>query len=348
MSAAGEISDTPVSAVADDARGIPVERSRRLDRIMLAAAVAVALAVPWLLHTPYWLNLLVLICIYAIVNQSWNLIMGYAGIWSFGQLALFGLGAYTTAVLTFNYGVSPYLGTLLGGVVAVLASMLIGLPSLRLKGAYVVLLTLAFHELLRNVIINDNTGWTGGGMGLYGFGQYGLKGLESVDRMTVFYYAALALLVITNLVIWKILRSPLGLAFQALRDAEPYAVSRGIPEYQYKLLVFAISAFFTGIAGAFYANFLDAVGPAVFDFGMMMNLLAMIVIGGWGTFWGPMLGTVLLMFLNELLREVDEWRVLIFGLLLIVFVIMLPQGLIHPLESFTRRLGARIDGRGRS
>jgi branched-chain amino acid transport system permease protein len=348
MSAAGELSDSPVSVAGADAeRGIPVERSRRLDRVLLAAALGVALAAPWLLHTPYWLNLLVLICIYAIVNQSWNLIMGYAGIWSFGQLALFGLGAYTTAVLTANYGVSPVLGTLLAGVVAVLASMVLGLPSLRLKGAYVVLLTLAFHELVRNLIINDNTGFTGGGMGLYGFGMYGLKEMGSLDRMTVFYYAALLLLVITNVIIWKILQSPLGLAFQALRDAEPYAVSRGIPEYQYKLLVFGISAFFTGIAGAFYANFLDAVGPAVFNFGLMMNLLAMIVIGGWGTFWGPMLGTVVLLFLNELLREIDEWRVLIFGLLLIVFVIMLPQGLIHPLETFTRRLGARLDGRRR-
>lgn len=120
---------------------------------------------------------------------------------------------------------------------------------------------------------------------------------------------------------------------------------RGIPEYRYKLLVFGISAFFTGLAGAFYANFLDAVGPSIFDFGLMMNLLAMIVIGGWGTFWGPMVGTVLLLYLNEVLRDIDEWRVLIFGLLMILFVILLPQGLIGPLEKVSGRIGAWLTRR---
>ena len=327
------------------ATGVSV-RSAGLDRTVLALAVGAALVAPWILHTPYWLNLLVLICIYATVNQSWNLIMGFAGIWSFGQLALFGVGAYTSALLTYHYGVSPFLGTAAGAVAAVLASMVLGLPSLRLRGAYVVLLTLAFHELLRNLITNDTTKWSGGGFGLFGFGQYGLAGLPQTDRMMVFYYAALVLLVLTNLIIWRILKSPLGLAFRALRDAEPYAVARGIPEYRFKLLVFAISAFFTGLAGAFYANFLDAVGPSIFDFGLMMNLLAMIVIGGWGTFWGPIVGTILLLYLNEALRDIDEWRVLIFGLLMILFVILLPQGLIRPLESVADRLGDRIGRRG--
>ena len=321
---------------------LPAARLQERDRLLLGLALIVALVAPWILHTPYWLNLLVLICIYAIVNQSWNLIMGYAGIWSFGQLALFGVGAYTSALMSYHYGISPFIGTIAGAVAAVLASMVLGLPSLRLRGAYVVLLTLAFHELLRNLITNDTTKWTGGGFGLFGFGQYGLKELPQLERMMIFYYVALILLVLTNVIIWRILASPLGLAFRALRDAEPYAVARGIPEYRFKLLVFAISAFFTGLAGAFYANFLDAVGPSIFDFGLMMNLLAMIVIGGWGTFWGPMIGTVLLLYLNEVLRDFDQWRVLIFGLLMIIFVILLPQGLIRPLETITRRIGTRL------
>jgi branched-chain amino acid transport system permease protein len=329
---------SPVAAPVD----LPAARPKGFDRLLLALALVVALLAPWILHTPYWLNLLVLICIYAVVNQSWNLIMGYAGIWSFGQLALFGVGAYTSALMGYHYGISPFVGTIAGAVVAVLASMVLGLPSLRLRGAYVVLLTLAFHELLRNLITNDTTKWTGGGFGLFGFGQYGLKDLPQLDRMLIFYYAALILLVLTNVIIWRILVSPLGLAFRALRDAEPYAVARGIPEYRFKLLVFAISAFFTGLAGAFYANFLDAVGPSIFDFGLMMNLLAMIVIGGWGTFWGPMIGTILLLYLNEVLRDIDEWRVLIVGLLMILFVILLPQGLIRPLETLARSIRTRL------
>jgi branched-chain amino acid transport system permease protein len=224
--------------------------------------------------------------------------------------------------------------------------MLLGLPSLRLRGAYVVLLTLAFHELLRNLIMNDTSKFTGGGFGLFGFGQYGLGDLPQIERMMIFYYAILILLVLTNLIIWRILHSPLGLAFRALRDAEPYAIGRGIPEYRYKLFVFAISAFFTGLAGAFYANFLDAVGPSILDFGLMMNLLAMIVIGGWGTFWGPVLGTIVLLYLSEVLRDIDEWRVLIIGLLMILFVILLPQGLIHPFQKLVDRLARLLNQRG--
>ena len=335
--------ESPPALVAE-----PVTRASHFDRLLIGILLIVALVAPWVLHTPYWLNLLVLICVYAIVNQSWNLIMGYAGIWSFGQLALFGVGAYTTALMTYHYGISPYIGTVAGAIMAVLASMVLGLPSLRLRGAYVVLLTLAFHELLRNIISNDTSGWTGGGFGFFGFGQYGLGDLPQVERLTVFYYAALVLLILTNLFIWRILRSPLGLAFRALRDAEPYAIARGIPEYRYKLLVFGISAFFTGLAGAFYANFLDAIGPSVFDFGLTMNLLALIVIGGWGTFWGPIIGTVILLYVNEALRDFDEWRVLIFGLLMITFVILLPQGLIRPLQLIGDRIRALLDNSGRS
>jgi branched-chain amino acid transport system permease protein len=338
------VSDHP-EVTSPSATGLTQEtpRATGVHRLLLAVALVFAVVAPWVLHTPYWLNLLVLMCIYVIVNQSWNLIMGYAGIWSFGQLALFGVGAYTTALMTHHYGISPFISTIAGAIFAVMASMVLGLPSLRLRGAYVVLLTLAFHELLRNLITNDTSQWSGGGFGLFGFGQYGLEDLPQLERMTIFYYAALILLVLTNLIIWRILRSPLGLAFRALRDAEPYAIARGIAEYRFKLLVLAISAFFTGLAGAFYANFLDAVGPGILDFGLMMNLLAMIVIGGWGTFWGPVIGTVLLLYLSEALRDIKEWRVLIFGLLMILFVILLPQGLIRPLEMLTVRI-ARAAG----
>jgi branched-chain amino acid transport system permease protein len=323
-----------------------LRQSRLLEWPLIVLGLAVTIALPWVFTTPYWLNLFILIFVYTVVNQSWNLILGFSGILSFAQLALFGLGGYTSALLAHHYGISPYIGTLAGGALAVLASLLIGLPSLRLRGAYVVLLTLAFHEILRNLIVTDTTKWTGGGFGLFGYGQYGIDDMETRSRLVVFYYVALVLLVLASLAIWKVIHSPLGLAFRALRDSEPYAISRGVPEYRFKLIVFATSAFFTGIIGAFYAHYLEAIAPSVFGFGLMMTLMAMIVIGGIGTFWGPILGTVALMLLNEQLRDVEQWRVLIFGAAMVVFVILLPGGLVRPLGTAKNRIGLWLEDRG--
>lgn len=316
-----------------------------LDRPLLAAALLAALLLPWLFHSTYWLKILILICIFAIVNQSWNLIMGYAGIWSFAQLALFVLGGYTTALLGKNYGVSPYLGTLAGGLVAVLAGLVIGLPSLRLKGAYVFLLTIGFHEFFRNLFILDTSQRFGGQYGLTGFGKWDFGGATSVERLTRIYYVALLLLIIISLIIWKIIHSPLGLAFRALRDAEPYAAARGVPEYRFKLIVFSISAFFTGLAGAFYAHYIGSISPGNLDFGDLMNRLTMIVVGGWGTFWGPILGTIVVRYFDERLRDIDQWRVLIFGATMVVVVIFLPEGLVGPLNALKRRAALAIERR---
>lgn len=322
-----------------------LRQSRMLDRPLILFGLLVTLVLPWIFTSAYSINFFILIFVYAVVNQSWNLILGFSGILSFAQLALFGLGGYTSALLAHHYGVSPFLGTIAGGLLAMVASLIIGLPSLRLRGAYVVLLTLAFHEILRNLIVTDTTKWTGGGMGLFGYGQYGIDDLDQRPRLLVFYYAALVFLTLASLAIWKIIHSPLGLAFRALRDSEPYAISRGVPEYRFKLIVFAISAFFSGIIGAFYAHYLEAISPSVFGFGLMMTLMAMIVIGGIGTYWGPILGTVSMMLLNERLRDIDQWRVLIFGAAMVVFVLLLPGGLVQPLGTAKNRIGLWMEER---
>lgn len=346
-------------------------RSQVLDRPLVIAAIMLSLLPPIILSKPYNLNLFVLMCIYAVVNISWNLIMGYAGIWSFGQLALFALGGYTSAILTKHYEWNPFLATIAAAFLAMAASLVIGLPSLRLKGAYVFLLTLGFHEILRTMILTDASEFTKGQFGLTGYEKYGINEMragvwlingihwirdlfdqpatkKSFDRMIVDYYVALALLFVTGLVIWRLLRSPLGLAFRALRDGEAYAISRGVPEFRFKLIVFAVSAFFTGLIGAFYAHFIGSISPATLSFGLMMELVAMIVIGGIGTFWGPIIGTILLMYAKERLRDLETWRVLIFGLLMTSFAILLPQGLVMPLGKIKDRVASLVDRRPRA
>jgi branched-chain amino acid transport system permease protein len=270
---------------------------------------------------------MVLIFIFTAFNQSWNLVLGYSGILSFGHLALFGVGAYTSALLNVHAGVSPYLGTLAGGVAAAVASLIMGLPSLRLRGVYIVLFTLGFHEILQTLITTDTSEFTKGGFGLFGIGQYGLEDAAAGTRIRVFYWVALLLLVLVTAGIAKIVKSPPGLALRALRDSEAYAVSRGVAAYRFRVAIFTTSGLICGLTGAFYAHYLNAVSPSMLDFGLMMNLLAMIVIGGWGSFWGPLVGTVVLSWLDEALASLGEWRQLIFGGVMVVFVLAFRRGL---------------------
>jgi branched-chain amino acid transport system permease protein len=334
-----------VAAAAPALRGVSARRSTILDGPLWALGAILALAAPLLLPSAYWLRILILICIFAIVNQAWNLILGYAGIWSFAQLALFVLGGYTAALISLNLGWSPWVGTLAGAGTAVLASLVVGIPSLRLKGAYVFLLTLAFHEIFRNLFILDTDQRFGGQYGLQRFAKWDFGGETSVERLTRTYYVALLLLVLTAVAIRAILRSPMGLAFRALRDSEAYALSRGVPEYRFKLLVYAISAAFTGFAGGFYAHYIGSISPTNLDFGILMNQMAMIVIGGWGTFFGPILGTALVTLLNEQLRDVDQWRPVIFGAALVATVVFLPRGLVQPLSALRDRAAAWLERR---
>jgi branched-chain amino acid transport system permease protein len=270
---------------------------------------------------------MIVIFIFTVFNQSWNLVLGYSGILSFGHLALFGVGAYTSALLSVHAGVTPYVGTLAGGVAAAVASLIMGLPSLRLRGVYIVLFTLGFHEILQTLITTDTSNFTKGGFGLFGIGQYGLENATQDTRIRVFYYVALLLFVLATAVIGKLVLSPPGLALRALRDSEAYAVSRGVAAYRYRVVMFTVSAFICGFIGAFYAHYLNAVSPSMLDFGLMMNLLAMIVIGGWGSFWGPLVGTVALSWLDEGLASLDEWRQFIFGAVMVLFVLAFRRGL---------------------
>jgi branched-chain amino acid transport system permease protein len=298
----------------------------------LFSLLVVLLVLPWGLSLidggNYVMHLIITFFIYGIVAQCWNLIMGVSGIYSFGQLALYAVGAFTTATLSQSFGVNPWLSIWAAPIAAVIAAVLIGLPTLRLRGIYVVLLTLAFHELARNFITTGPKIISGGGYGLLFVPKLGFDTLLGPEYEIVFYYyLALAFSLIASFAIWRLLHSPVGIALTALRDSEEYAVSRGVDPFRFKLLLFVFSAFFTGLAGGFTAHYLGAASTSLFDFGIMANLLAMIVLGGWGTFWGPIAGTAILTFLTEFLRTFDAYRNLSLGLAMALIAVLAPQGL---------------------
>lgn len=300
--------------------------------IFMGIMLIVTLILPWVISQMnggrFFLHLIILFFGWGIVVQCWNLIMGVSGIYSFGQVALFAVGGWTSAVLATHFGVSPWLSIWTAPITAVIAALIIGLPTLRLRGTYVVLLTLAFHELLRNYTITGPTIISGGGYGLKTVPTLGFETWfgGGYDRI-LYYYVGLVFFVVTMFAIWRILYSPIGMAFRALRDSETYAISRGVDPFRFKLFLFVFSAFFTGLAGGFMTHYQGAISPTLFNFSILINLLAMIVLGGLGSFWGPILGTAVLVILPEALRAAENYRNLALGISMALIAILAPQGL---------------------
>jgi len=318
----------------------------RMNRGVLIAIVLVALGLPWLLFDfatgRFILHLLILFFTWGIVTQSWNLILGVGGIFSFAQVALFVVGGLTTGVLSQQFGISPFLTIWAAPVVATIAALVIGLPSLRLRGPYVVLLTLAFAELLRNFASQGPTWVAGGGYGLRYVPKFGFEELWGTGLGRVaYYYVVLIFFSIATYVIWRVFHSPIGMSFRALRDSETYATSRGVDPFRFKLLLFALSAFFTGLAGGFLIHYNGAQSPAILSFSLTITLLAMVVLGGWGTFWGPILGTALLTALPELLRGADNYRNMAIGASLALIAIFAPEGLFPLISNGVKKLFRR-------
>lgn len=316
------------------------------NRVALSITFVVAVVAPWLLFSQstgrFILHLLILFLGWGVVTQSWNLILGVGGIFSFAQVSLFAIGGLTSGVLTMQFNVSPFLAIWAAPVTATIAALIIGLPSLRLKGPYVVLLTLAFAELVRNFATQGPKWLSGGGRGLMNVPKFGFVELWGVGTGQVAnYYLALILFAVATYVIWRIFNSPIGMSFRALRDSETYATSRGVDPYRFKLLLFALSAFFTGLTGGFMIHYNGALAPTTLNFNLTITLLAMIVLGGWGTFWGPILGTALLTALPELLREVDTFRNMAMGLALVLIAIFAPEGLFPLISRWVKKLIAR-------
>ncbi len=316
----------------------------RRDLFVGGALLACAIAAPFVFPDRYFTTQVTLFFIWATVVTQWNLVLGIGGIFSLAQMALFACGSYGTAMLGYYFGWPLWLAMLASAVLAVAVSMLIGLACLRLKGPYVALLTLAIAQVIYLMIINDTECFTtneGGCMPLFGgvrgigrFGDLGFREMFGPRFIVANYFLALALLGLAFAFSLIVIRGPLGLAFRALRDNPGYAMSRGISQFKYQLWVFALSAFFTGLAGAVYAAHFKVVGPTIFSFTLLLFLLSMIVVGGIGSVWGPLIGAAALMLADEGFKEFQDWRALGMGLILPLFVVLLPGGLV---SLFNRR-----------
>jgi branched-chain amino acid transport system permease protein len=300
--------------------------------VVLALVVAFAL-VPLLLKS-YGVYLCTLFCVYLMATAGLNLTVGYAGQMSLGQAAFLGIGAYVTAI-GMKAGV-PFLVILpVAAVVCFTMGLVLGFPALRVQHHYLAFATLGFNVLVFLIMRNEEA-ITGGTFGISGIPRPSLLGLSLDGNLPFFWFTLASTLVLLGL-LWWLLRSPWGRAFAALRDNPIRAESLGINITAYTLLAFAIGAACAGIAGAFFASLVQFIEPAPFAISTSLLMLLGIIVGGAGRFFGPVLGTVVIILLPEWLRFMQNWYLAVFGFAVVVLMIWLPGGLL----SIPDRLVAR-------
>lgn len=292
------------------------------------AALGVAALLPVLLPHPFVLTIATQAAIWALLAASWDLLSGYTGQISFGHAGFFALGAYGAAVATKHADVSPWLGLLVGAGVAAAVGLLTGFPALRLRGHYLALVTLGLAEIIRLVAQN----WldvTGGPFGIHDFRSLpGLPAGALVHRQAM-YLVVVAIVVVSVAVMYQVCeRTSAGQAFRAIREDEVLAQTLGIDTTRYKLLAFALSSAFAGLAGGLYAYYVQLVSPVIAGAATTSLVIGMVVFGGLGTLWGPVLGALLLYGLYEGLRFVGVvYNLVAVGFVIMVFVIFFPRGL---------------------
>jgi branched-chain amino acid transport system permease protein len=294
--------------------------------IALALAVAVAaFAVLPLFLKSYGGYLCTLFCVTLMATYGLNLTIGYAGQMSLGQAAFYGIGAYIAAI-SLKAGV-PFLVVLpIAAVACFVVGLALGFPALRVQHHYLAFATLGFNVLMFLIMRNEEK-VTGGTFGISGIPRPTLLGF-SLDGVLPFFWFTLFFTVVLIALLWWLLRSPWGRAFAALRDNPIRAESLGVNITAYTLLAFAIGAACAGIAGVFFAALVQFVEPAPFHFSQSLMLLLAVIVGGSGRFFGPVLGTVVIVLLPEWLRFMQNWYLAVFGFAIVALMIWLPGGIL--------------------
>jgi len=306
---------------------------------ILAAGVAAALAVPTIAQDAYIIQLLNIAILNAIVVLGLNFVTGWAGQINFGQAAFYGLGAYTTAIATKS-GL-PWIATpFLSAVVVIAASLVLGLPTMRLRTYYLAMTTIGFGEIIRLIIVHWEpiTGGTSGLRAIPGISIFGIGPQGQAQH----YYLLIATLVLAVAIAARIRHSVLGRAMIATRDSEIAAEQSGVDTARTKLLAFMIGAVYAGFAGCLYASSIRFVSPDSFSGTQAILLMTMLIVGGLGSIGGCVVGAMALTILPEALRFLGQWYLVLYGLGVIAVIVLAPGGLAS-LASLRqpRRAGAR-------
>lgn len=302
--------------------------------VLIVLVPVVCTLIPLIEHYP---DIMIFAGIYSLIVIGLSLLMGYAGQISLGQAAFFGIGAYFSGVLTTAYGLNPWLCMLLGMTAAGLVAVLVGGPSLKLRGYYLAMATLAFGIIV-NIVFREEAQLTGGPDGLSGIPGLAL-GRYAFDTVGRYYFLVWAVVLLVFLFTLNLIQSPLGRALRAIHASEPAAGAIGVNVDRTKVLVFVYSAVLAALAGSLYAHYMNFINASTFDLFFSIKLVIMIALGGMHSIWGALIGATLMAFLSlEWLHYFEEFEIVIYGLVLLVVTVFLPEGLV----GLPARLRARL------
>jgi branched-chain amino acid transport system permease protein len=305
--------------------------TRRKSLLLAAGLVIIAFAASFAKRSDVYL--LTLTCVYLMATFGLNLTVGYAGQMSLGQAAFFGIGAYHAAIL-LKMGWPIFVVLPVAGLACFAIGLILGFPALRVQHHYLAFATLGFNVLVFLVMRNEEK-ITGGTFGISGIPRPSVFGISTEGHLAFFYFTLVSLIILAAL-LWWLLRSPWGRAFAALRDNPIRAESLGVNITAYTLLAFAIGAACAGIGGVYYASLVEFIEPGPFHFSTSLLMLLAVIVGGSGRFMGPVVGTIIIILLPELLRSssvewlkfMQKWYLAFFGIAVIALMVWLPGGIL--------------------
>ncbi len=313
---------SPVQAILD--KLLKLTQLKTVIAILLLAVIAFPFST-----STYQTSILISVMMYIILGLGLNIVVGMAGMLDLGYGAFYLIGAYTYALLHLNFGIGFWLSLPIAGMLAATFGVVLGIPVLRLRGDYLAIVTLGFHEIVRLVVEN----WDEvlhGPSGIPNIPKPGLFGIEmGFNASTIYlYYITVVLLLVSILVIRRLHISRVGRAWMALREDETACQAMGIDTTMTKLTAFGLGAFFAGLVGVIFAAKSSFVNPASFTFLESAMILSIVVMGGMGSIRGVILATLILILLPEYMRFLKEYRILFFGAIMVVMMVFRPQGLI--------------------
>jgi branched-chain amino acid transport system permease protein len=314
--------------------------------ILVGIGIAILIVLPMVVTSSFAVDIFVRILLFAFIGTAWNLMGGYAKQLSLGHAAYFGLGAYTSTILQINYDVSPWIGMVAGGVVAAIASLPIGWLCFRLRGPYFTIATIATAQALMLIFLKfRDFAWGAEGTTIPNLGTAPL--MMQFENKSSYYYVALGLLLLSLLVTWLIERSWIGNYLVAIGEDEDAAEAIGVNAPKMKRDIYMISAFLTALAGTFYTQYIYFIDPATaFSFNISIEAALVSIVGGIGTLWGPLIGTVLLETTSALLQSwlgstVGGIQLTVYSLILMAVILWRPTGLMGMITEARQRFAAR-------
>ena len=283
----------------------------------------------------HYLDIMIFVGIYCLINMGLSLLMGYAGQISLGHAAFFGLGAYTSGILCAKFSMSPWLAMAAGVAITALVAYVVGVPSLKLKGHYLAMATLGFGVIV-HIFLNEEVDLTGGPSGFSD-----IPGLEiwgfALDNDLLYYILVWVIVLLALIFSLNIINSRIGRALRSLHDSEVAADAMGVETARYKVIIFVVSGAYAAVAGSLYTHYVGFLSPSSFDFFLSIKLVMMVVVGGMHSIWGALLGTWLLTFLgNEWLHVFRDFDILVYGAILLGIVMFLPEGLVDVIPRMGR------------